>query len=114
MIKIIKFSGNIILLFILLGMLVLPTGFMGIMRFENSSVVLSAQDVRKYDDNGTIRTLYDPENKVPDDIKEVILRMEDEYYYQRNDGFVEDIERSKEVEEPSLSEEQTSVLEEDY
>ena len=97
--KIFKLVMNLTLLLILGSMLLLPTGFMGIMKFEESPSVLSAQDekvVQVYDEESGIRSLDDPEANVPEDIMELILRMEREYY--QTPEFIEDVERTEEQE----------------
>lgn len=112
MIKILKLGGNITLLCILLAMLALPTGFMGIMKYEENSVVLSAQDARETVGESTDNTGDFPNSQVPEDIQEVILRMEQEYYNPQEQQFFGDIERLDELEQTSVQEE--DVPEQEY
>ena len=107
MIKIFKIIGNSTLLIILLSMIALPTGFMGIMSYEENPAVLSAQDDRERVEGGLINSISDPDARVPEDIEEVILRMEREYYNPDQEYFVGDIERTEEIEQPTLPEELT-------
>jgi hypothetical protein len=70
--KILKTLTNSGLLVILLGMLIFPITSMGIIKYEEKSSVLSAQDDRNTKD-------IDMTN-VPDEVENVIMRMEREYY----------------------------------
>lgn len=110
MIKFFKITGNITLLLILLSMLALPTGFMGLMNYDEKSTVLSAQDTRINPDESAIKSLDDPEAQVPEYIREVILKMESEYYLPEQQEFIKDIERSEEVEQATPSEEITPTV----
>ena len=112
MIKIIKLGGNITLLCILLAMLALPTGFMGIMKYEENPVVLSAQDTREDVEDNTDTTIDFPNSQVPEDIQEIILRMEKEYYNPQEQQFIGDIDRSDELEQSTAQEE--TALESEY
>ncbi|MBW6441337.1 hypothetical protein K0B04_00285 [Patescibacteria group bacterium] len=98
--KIFKIVMNLTLLIMLGSMLLLPTGIMGLMKFEESPSVLSAQDerVQVNVEGPGIRSLDDPEANVPEDIMELILRMEREYYQTQEPEFVEDVERTEEQE----------------
>ena len=89
-----KIGFNAVLLAMFLGMMLLPTGFMGIMNFEEDSNVLSAQDT--YFEDTAIKSMDNPE--VPLDVKEMILKMEREYYQEQQDKFVEDIDREEDKE----------------
>lgn len=74
--KIIKTLTNSALLVVLLGILVLPIGFMGIINFQEKSTVLSAEDIRK-----TEETVDETQPRsVPKDVEDVIMRLEREYY----------------------------------
>ncbi len=70
--KILKTLTNSALLVILLGMLIFPITSMGVIKYQEKSSVLSAQDDRT------------PKNidmtNVPDKVEKVIMRMEREYY----------------------------------
>jgi len=112
MIKILKLGGNITLLCILLSMLALPTGFMGIMSYEENPVVLSAQDTREEVEGDFDTTVDFPNSQVPEDIREVILRMEQEYYNPQEQQFVGDIDRSDELEQ-TIVQDNTSIEKED-
>ncbi len=89
-----KIGFNIALLITLLGMLLLPTGFMGMMNFEEDSNVLSAQDSNF--EESDIKTVNNSE--IPLDVKEMILKMESEYYQNQQNSFVEDIDRAEDLE----------------
>ena len=89
-----KIGFNTVLLTMFLGMLVLPAGFMGLMSFEENSNVLSAQD--SIYEESSIKSIDNPE--VPLDVKEMILKMEREYYQEQKDKFVGDIDRTEEIE----------------
>lgn len=70
--KVFKTLTNSALLVILLGMLIFPITSMGIIKYEEKSTVLSAQDDRTNNDLNT--------KDVPDEVEEVIMRLEREYY----------------------------------
>lgn len=95
-----KIGFNAVLLAMFLGMLLLPTGFMGIMKFEENSSVLSAQDSNSEGSNSeesTIKSINDSE--VPLDVEEMILKMEREYYQKQQSEFVEDTEGTEDKED---------------
>ncbi len=81
--KIVKAGTNSTLLGVLFLMFLLPISFMGFANYEEKSSVLSAQDSREKNQN-----TQDTQNKenflqdenVPEEIKEVIMRLEREYY----------------------------------
>ncbi len=109
-----KIGFNAALLAIFLGMLLLPTGFMGLMSFEEDSNVLSAQDT--YFEDTAVKSIDNSE--IPPDVEEMILKMEREYY-QQQDKFVEDIDREEDKEilsteniEPEDTEEEDTQLRE--
>ncbi len=112
MIKIIRLGGNITLLCILLALLALPTGFMGIMKYEENPVVLSAQDSRENVEENTNTTVDFSNSQIPEDIQEIILRMEKEYYNPQEQQFIGDIDRSDELEQTTVQEE--TILESEY
>jgi len=115
--KILQLSLNATLVLILISLIALPTGFMGIANYEEAPVVLSAKDERLQDSQGDsfIRSMNDPEANVPEDIREVITRMEEEYYQNNEKGFTQDIERAEELEElGSTTELNLEEAEEDY
>lgn len=89
-----KIGFNTVLLAMFLGMLLLPAGFMGLMNFEENSNVLSAQD--SIYEEPSIKSIDNSE--VPLDVKEMILKMEREYYQEQKDKFVGDIDRTEEIE----------------
>ncbi len=89
-----KIGFNTVLLAMFLGMLLLPAGFMGLMNFEENSNVLSAQD--SIYEESSIKSIDNSE--VPLDVKEMILKMEREYYQEQKDKFVGDIDRTEEIE----------------
>jgi len=97
-----KIGFNTVLLTMFLVMLVLPAGFMGLMSFEENSNVLSAQD-SIYEESSI-------KSEVPLDVKEMILKMEREYYQEQQDKFVGDINRTDEIEK--LNEQTTENKEE--
>ena len=101
-----KIGFNTVLLTMFLGMLVLPAGFMGLMNFEENSNVLSAQD--SIYEESSIKSIDNSE--VPLDVKEMILKMEREYYQEQQDKFVGDINRTDEIEK--LNEQTTENKEE--
>lgn len=70
--RILKTLTNSALLVLLLGMLIFPITSMGIIKYQEKSTVLSAQDER-------IEINPDMTN-VPDEVEEVIMRLEREYY----------------------------------
>jgi hypothetical protein len=70
--KIVKTLTNSALLVLLLGMLIFPITSMGIIKYQEKSTVLSAQDDRTY-------TNPDITN-VPDEVEEMIMKLEREYY----------------------------------
>lgn len=109
--NIFKLSLNFALLLILLSIVVLPTGFMGIMSYEESPVVLSATDDKSNDDLNIsyIKSMDDPEADVPEDIKEMILKMEREYYQKNTEGFVKDINRMEEQEKIEVPETENNL-----
>ena len=74
--RIFKTLTNSVLVVLLLGMLILPITSMGIMKFKENSTVLSAEDEREQVDE---RLNIDRTN-VPDEVEEVIMRLEREYY----------------------------------
>lgn len=92
--KVFKIGFNAVLLAMFLGMLLLPFGFMGLMNFEEDSNVLSAQDSNF--EESSIKSINNDE--VPLDVKEMILKMEREYYQEQQDKFVEDIDRIEDKE----------------
>lgn len=108
--KIIKLGMNITLLAVFLGIILLPTGFMGIIKYEENSNVLSAQD-SKEGGQPVFKSVDDPNAKVPEDVQEMILKMEREYYQKQNGGFVEDIERTEEQELIETDEETPDIVE---
>lgn len=108
--KVIKLGMNITLLAVFLGMILLPIGFMGIIKYEEDSNVLSAQD-SKGDGQPVFKSVDDPNAKVPEDVQEMILKMEREYYQKQNGGFVEDIERTEEQELIETDEETPDIVE---
>ena len=89
-----KIGFNTVLLAMVLGMILLPAGFMGLMNFEENSNVLSAQD--SIYEESSIKSIDNSE--VPLDVKEMILKMEREYYQEQKDKFVGDIDRTEEIE----------------
>ena len=101
-----KIGFNTVLLTMFLVMLVLPAGFMGLMSFEENSNVLSAQD--SIYEESSIKSIDNPE--VPLDVKEMILKMEREYYQEQQDKFFGDINRTDEIEK--LNEQTTENKEE--
>lgn len=107
--KIFKLTLNTILLAIFLSILALPMAFMGTAKYEESPVVLSAQDSKEQNPYGSnnIKTVDDPEAEIPEDVKEMILKMEREYYQTQEQDFIEDIERNEENEQALLEEENT-------
>ncbi len=103
--KIISFGLNSVLLAIFVSMILLPIGFMGKMKYENDSSVLSAQDYS--DEKSSIKSLDDPDSNITEDVEQFIMRMEREYYQNQGnkpstsvptDVFKEDIEREEEME----------------
>lgn len=102
--KIFKLTMNLTLLLMLLSMLALPTGFMGIISYEENPVVLSAQDSRE--PNTAIRSFDDPEATIPEDVRDIILKME-ETQYKQNKQFTGDIERQEDIEQVDDSLNQT-------
>ena len=104
--KIISFGMNSILLAIFISMVLLPVGFMGKMKYENDSSVLSAQDYS--DGESSIKSLDDPTANIPEDVEQFIMRMEREYYQRQenqtstsepNNVFKGDIEREEDLED---------------
>ncbi len=82
--RVFKLTMNITLLVMFLSILALPTGFMGIMKYEENPVVLSAQDSKEYEP--AIKSIDDPSADVPEDIRDVIMRLEREYYNANGDA----------------------------
>jgi len=72
--KLFKTITNSALLLVLLGMLILPIGSMGIIRFNENTAVLSAQDANVPE---TIELT--PTRPIPKEVEEVILQMEKAY-----------------------------------
>jgi hypothetical protein len=104
--KVISFAINSILLAIFVSMILLPIGFMGKMKYENDSTVLSAQDYS--DEKSSIKSLDDPDANIPEDVEEFIMRMEREYYRNQEtqtdtsestSAFKGDIEREESLED---------------
>lgn len=104
--KIFKLSLNSVLLAIFLSMVILPMAFMGAAGYEEKPTVLSAQDSKE---PPVIRAADDPEAHVPEDVKNMILRMEREYYQNQDQTFTEDVERDEENEQVTLPEEENSI-----
>jgi hypothetical protein len=104
--KIFKLGINSALLAVFLSMLILPMAFMGTAKFEEKPSVLSAQDSNeeKTYEASEIKAIDDPEANVPEDIKEMILKMEREYYESQKQSFVEDIERDEKNEVTNIPE----------
>lgn len=100
--RVFKLTMNITLLVMFLSILALPTGFMGIMNYEENPVVLSAQDSKEYEP--TIKSIDDPSADVPEDIRDVIMRLEREYY-QTEDQKIESADQSENIEETEELEE---------
>ncbi|MBU1132742.1 hypothetical protein KKG08_00520 [Patescibacteria group bacterium] len=73
-----KILLNSTLLIILLGLIGAPIGSMALMKLSEpeNSVVLSVQDKREVEENNY---LPDEEN-IPEEIEEVIRKLEEEYY----------------------------------
>jgi len=103
--KIISFGLNSVLLAIFVSMILLPIGFMGKMKYENDSSVLSAQDYS--DGESSIKSLDDPTANIPEDVEQFIMRMEREYYQTQvsptdpvdlTEPFSGDIERDESIE----------------
>jgi len=72
--KVLKTLTNSALLLVLLGMLILPIGSMGIIRFNEKATVLSAQDTKAPEN-----TVETPSRPIPKEVEEVILKMENAY-----------------------------------
>ncbi|MFZ2663846.1 MAG: hypothetical protein WAX66_00575 [Patescibacteria group bacterium] len=83
--KIIKTLANSGLLIILLGMLVFPIASMGIIKYQDKSTVLSAQDKREGAEN-KINNMED----VPEEVEEAIMKMERDYYQSTESSNTED------------------------
>jgi len=79
--KITKVITNSTMLGFLIAVLLLPISFMGIASYEEKPIVLSAQDSRETEKD-TIKDLQ--EEDVPEEIEEVIMRLEREYYQNGN------------------------------
>jgi hypothetical protein len=105
--KIFKLALNSTLLAIFLSMLALPIAFMGTAKYEEQPTVLSAQDSKEqnYEEKAVIRSVDDPEANIPENVREMILRMEQEYYETQEDNFPEDIERDQEKEQINVEDE---------
>jgi hypothetical protein len=106
MIKILKLGVNSAMLAIFFSMLILPMAFMGTANFEEKPSVLSAQDSNeeKTYETSEIKAVDDPEANVPEDVREMILRMEREYYQSQEQRFIKDIERNEENEVTNVPE----------
>jgi hypothetical protein len=76
--KIISFGLNAVLLAMFISMVLLPTSFMGKMKYENDSTVLSAQDYSNGENS--IKYVDDPNANIPEDVEKFIMKMEKEYY----------------------------------
>jgi hypothetical protein len=92
-------------------MLALPIAFMGTAKFQENPVVLSAQDsnVENSDELDTLKSVDDPEAEIPEDVREMILKMEKEKYPNQQQDFTEDIERDEEIEKALLEEDETVI-----
>lgn len=110
--KIFKLTLNSSLLAIFLSMIALPIAFMGTAKYEEQPTVLSAQDKKEqeYEEPAVIRSADDPEANVPENVREMILKMEREYYQAQEESFTEDIEREEEKEQINI--EQEPIVEE--
>ena len=109
-----KIGFNAVLLAMFLGMLLLPTGFMGIMKFEENSSVLSAQDSNSEDSNSEespIKSINDSE--IPLDVEEMILKMEREYYQKQQSEFVEDTEGTEDKEDEEKTDNENIEMKEE-
>lgn len=107
--KIFKLTLNTILLSIFLSIMALPMAFMGTAKFEEGPVVLSAQDSKEQNPyrSNNIKRVDDLSAEIPEDVREMILRMEREYYQTQEQEFAEDIERNEEKEQTVLKKENT-------
>lgn len=103
--KLFKLSLNTVLLAIFLSMLVLPMALIGTADYKEQSFVLSSQDSRNQDTEPAIKAADDPEADVPEDVRDMILRMEREYYQTQGVEFPQDIERDENQEQASLDDE---------
>lgn len=74
--KFLKMFMDSALMVVLMGMIVLPIGFMTFMKLDEKPVVLSAQD-SKVDQDTTVNKL--PEN-IPPEVEKYIMKIETEYY----------------------------------
>ena len=109
-----KIGFNAVLLAMFLGMLLLPTGFMGIMKFEENSSVLSAQDSNSEGSNSEespIKSINDSE--IPLDVEEMILKMEREYYQKQQSEFVEDTEGTEDKEDEEKTDNENIEMKEE-
>jgi len=85
--KFIKTLANSGLFIILLGMLIFPILSMGIIKYEDKSTVLSAEDERQEEQAEEIEIINE---NIPDEVEEAIMNMEREYYQSTESSGIED------------------------
>lgn len=76
--RILKLFTNSTLLGILLMMFALPISFLGFANYDDKAVVLSAQDSK--DNTGGSENLKPGQGNIPQEIEEVIMTLEQDYY----------------------------------
>ncbi|NMB91285.1 hypothetical protein GYA37_00375 [candidate division WWE3 bacterium] len=85
--KFIKTLANSGLFIILLGMLIFPILSMGIIKYEDKSTVLSAEDERQGEQ---VEEIEITNENIPDEVEEAIMNMEREYYQSTESSGIED------------------------